>query len=258
MLTVDVEPDWGVSGGRAVQEVLPGFCDLLAKHDVRATFFVASDMLDTCGDALKRMAESHEVASHGMSHRRLDRLSPGEVKVELTESRRRLRAELGQETAGFRAPFLRVPDTWPAALAAAGYQYDSSVGCVAPSVRNISPAKWQVSVREGLFEIPTTTLRTGVVPFCLTYLRLLAPLGEKLVAPRAQLMYLHLHELADPQLARLLPAPLRWALRIGAGRRAWAIMERLVRRLAPRAVTCSEFLKQWHERHSEDEHGGDT
>ena len=247
MLTVDVEPDWGVSGSAAVREVLPRFCDLLEARGVRATFFVVADLLDTCGDILGRIPAGHEVGSHGLSHRQLHALSSGEVAVELRESRRRLRDALGQEVAGFRAPFLRIPAGWHERVAAAGYRYDSSVGSVAPSLRNVSPSRWRVVMHRGVAEIPTTTLRTGVVPFCLTYLRLLAPAGEWLISGRAALMYMHLHELADPGRARVLPWRLRWLLRRGAGRGGWRIMERVLDRVADRAVTCSEFLAKMTE-----------
>lgn len=245
MLTVDVEPDWGVSGTRAVQEVVPRLCELFEKYGVRGTFFVVADLLDSCGKALEAMARTHEVGSHGLTHRLLDGLREDEVTLELGVSRRRLRDALGQEVAGFRAPFLRTPRGWFEKLAAAGYGYDSSVGCVAPSLRGIRPGRWKVETHCGVAEIPTTTLRTGVVPFSLTYLRLLWPLGEGLISPDARIMYLHPHELADRRLAGVLGLPLRWLLRVGAGTRAWRIMERLVARVAHRAVTCSEFLTQW-------------
>ena len=247
MLTVDVEPDWGRSGTRAVREVLPRLCDLFGKYGVRGTFFVVADLLESCGDVLAALAREHEVGSHGLTHRRLDGLGEDEVGLELRASRRRLRDALGQEIAGFRAPFLRRPRGWFESLAAAGYGYDSSAGCVAPSWRGIRPGKWRVESRCGVAEIPTTTLRTGVIPFSLTYLRLLWPLGEWLISPHARMVFLHPHELADRRLAGVLGLPLRWILRVGAGARAWRIMESLVARVAPRTVTCSEFLAQWRD-----------
>jgi len=249
MLTVDVEPDWGCTGTSAVRQILPRFCELLEKYAMPATFFVVADLLDTCAEGLRLVGRSHEIASHGLTHRRLDRLSEAAVDSELQESRRRLRDELGREVNGFRAPFFRRPFSAGSSsklferLSEVGYGYDSSVGHAGPSVRNIPPAKWRVEARGGVAEIPTTTLRTGVIPFCLTYLRLLAPLGERLIPADGAVFYLHLHELADPKLARVLPAPLRWALRRGAGPRAWRIIEGLIRHVAPRAVTCGEFLR---------------
>ena len=242
MLTVDLEPDWGRAGTTAVREILPRFRELLDSHGVRATFFVTASLLDTCGDVLRPLVKAHEIGSHGLTHRPLDALDDSEVAEELAESRRRLREALGVAVNGFRAPFLKTPDRWLGRLAAAGYRYDSSVGCVAPSWRNARPGRWRAEERDGVWEIPTTTLATGFIPFSLTWLRVLAPLGERLISSRAAIMYLHLHELADPKLADGLPLPLRLILSRGVGERAWRIVERVVRRIAPRAMTCSEFL----------------
>ena len=96
---------------------------------------------------------------------------------------------------------------------------------------------------DGIAEIPATALRTGWIPFSLTYLRLLAPLGERLISPRAPIIYFHLHELAEPSLARVLPWRLRLPLRRNSGEAAWPILDRTLARCASRSVTCSEFLE---------------
>ena len=242
MLTIDVEPDWGVSGCRAVRETLPRFCKLLERHGVRATFFVVAKMLCDCADIFRKLLAGHEVASHGLSHRVLTEIDGKEVDHELAESRRRLREVLDAEVNGFRAPFLKTPQRWFAALEKAGYRYDSSWGAVSPSRRNVRPARWRTERHGNIVEIPTAAMRTGWIPFSLTYLRLLAPIGERLISPCAAVMYLHLHELADPSLARVLPMPLRMILRRGAGPKAWSLFERVLERFGHRAITCSEFV----------------
>jgi hypothetical protein len=144
---------------------------------------------------------------------------------------------------GFRAPFLRTPRGWFEALAAAGYKYDSSLGAVAPSSRNRPPSRWRIVEHAGVAEIPATSLRVGWIPFSLTYLRLLAPAGERLISPRAVMMYFHLHELMEPPLAGMLPWRLRWLLRRNAGAPAWVILDRVLERFAPRAMTCRELTR---------------
>lgn len=242
MLTVDVEPDWGIAGCRCVEETLPRFCGLLARYGVRGTFFVVANLVEQIRDQLRDAATVHEIGSHGLTHRLLTDMSRAEVSVELSESRRRLQEELGAEVIGFRAPFLKTPPRWFENVSEAGYRYDSSWGSVVPSPGNVGPNHWRPVRRHGIVEIPTTALRSGWIPFSLTYLRLLAPFGEALVSPCAAMMYLHLHELADPSHANVLPMPLRAVLRRGAGPRAWAMLDRILRRVAPRAVTCREFL----------------
>jgi len=245
MLTVDVEPDWGISGTRAVREVLPWLCDLFERHGARGTFFVVGELLSSCRDALERAARMHEIGSHGLSHRRLKGMADEAVEMELKESRRVLSEGLDREVVGFRAPFLETPVGWFERLREAGYRYDSSWGSVAPSLRGVRPGRWKVTEHDGVAEIPTTTLRMGVIPFSLTYLRLLWPLGERLISPRARMVFLHPHELAERGLAGVLSVPLRWILRVGAGERARRIIERLVRRIGPRGITCSDFLARY-------------
>ncbi|NIM71500.1 MAG: hypothetical protein GTO48_13895, partial [Xanthomonadales bacterium] len=46
VLTVDLEPDWGVHGTRAYREITPRFLDFLQARGIGATFFVVSDLLD--------------------------------------------------------------------------------------------------------------------------------------------------------------------------------------------------------------------
>ncbi len=242
MVTVDVEPDWGVRGCQAVREVLPRLSDLFRRRNVRATFFVVADLLESCADLFREAFSGHEVASHGLTHRILAGLGEKDVAFELEESRRRLEAAFGRRVAGFRAPFLWTPPEWFRRLKAAGYEYDSSRGAVSPSPRNARPASWRVTREDGIAEIPATALRTGRIPFSLTYLRLLAPLGERLVSPRAPIIYFHLHELAERSLARVLPWHLRLPLRRNSGAAAWPILDRTLARCAARSVTCSEFL----------------
>ncbi len=244
VLTVDVEPDWGVSGSEAVLQTLPRLLELLDRHRAQATFFVVADLLDACREPLRSAAGPHEIASHGLSHSLLDRLPVAEVKRELAVSRARLSVQLDTQIIGFRAPFLRPAPGWPRLLAEAGYAYDSSWGRVHPSVRNVPPGRWGPFAQGPVVEIPTTTLRTGLVPLSLTYLRLCAPWAERLLPRTAAIVYLHLHELADPALTRKLRPPLRWLLRRNVGAPAWGILGRLLQRWRGRTVSCRTLLER--------------
>jgi len=126
-------------------------------------------------------------------------------------------------------------------VSAAGYAYDSSCGAVAPSPRNARPSRWRAERHGTVVELPVTTLRCGWFPFNLTYLRLLAPAGGWLTPADGAIMFLHLHELADPALARVLRPPLRWALRRNAGEPAWRLLESALTPRAARAMTCAEY-----------------
>jgi len=242
-LTVDVEPDWGIAGCQAAQQVLPALLDMLQRHSAGATLFVVAQMLPVCRELLREAAKRCEIASHGLTHRRLDRLPPEERRRELLLSRMRLSEELDTEVSGIRAPFLRVPEGWLELVGECGYRYDSSRGRVYPSWRNVPAGSWRPVEAGDVVELPPTTLRPGMVPFSLTYLRLGAPVTEALVPRGEAVFYMHLHELASPALARRLPLPLRWALRRRAGEPAWRVLERLLRGRAGRVVSCRALLQ---------------
>ena len=244
MLTVDVEPDWGISGHECILQTLPRLRELLRKLQMPATFFVVAELIDRCGEVLRRELQGCEIASHGLTHRVLAGLSQNDIARELTLSRQKLEAFCGQSVTGFRAPFLKMPPNWFKALEQAGYRYDSSLGHAGPSPRNRPPAQWHMEKHGGIVEIPVTSLRTGWIPFSLTYLRLLAPVGIRLVSPDSTIMYLHLHELADPTPVRLLPWPLRALLGRNTGEPAWTILERTLTPFAARASTCADASRR--------------
>ena len=67
----------------------PQFLDLLARRDVKATFFVLGQMLVSVPDLARRMvAEGHELAVHGWSHRNHLRVPPGQVHHEMVMTAR--------------------------------------------------------------------------------------------------------------------------------------------------------------------------
>ena len=241
VLTVDVEPDWGFEGVSAVRSVLPKLLDRLRHYGAKATFFVVAALLEECGETVRSVLPDHEIGSHGLTHRCFHRMSKAGIELELTESRRRLE-DLGAEVQGCRAPWLRTPPGWSDMLRRAGYRYDSSTGRCRPSLRNISPRQWRVEETGGVLVAPPCALRDGITPCSLTYLRLLAPFGERLIDPEAPVFYMHLHELMPPETARVAPAPLRWLARRNAGEPAWAILERLLASRRGSIMSCREYL----------------
>jgi len=244
-ITVDVEPDWGISGCVSVQSMLPRLCERLAAHKARATFFVTAGMLEECGATLRRCLVGHEVASHGLNHRPMDGLMELDALAEMRDSRLRLEDYFGREVRGFRAPYLRpAPGDWWRLLRQAGYDYDSSVGSLFPSRRNVLAGSWGIEAHEGIVELPMTALRGGWAPFNLAALRLMHPVGMFLMPPEARLFALRLHELASRRVARVLPLRRRLVLARGAGPRAWKLLERVLESYGARAMTCGEMARQ--------------
>ncbi len=105
---------------------------VLAAHDTHATFFVLGAVAARHPQLVRRIAGAgHEVASHGWSHTRVDRLTPAAFDDEIRRSRDLLEAQAGAPVSGFpRAEFFDRTAQTPWAfdlLARAGYRYDSSV-----------------------------------------------------------------------------------------------------------------------------------
>lgn len=106
--------------------------DLLARHGWRSTFFVLGDVVRAHPDLVRRMvAEGHELACHGMSHRPLWRASPEGFRDELRAFRDSVAGVLGDfPVIGFRAPTFSIDrsNAWALdVLRDEGYRYDSSV-----------------------------------------------------------------------------------------------------------------------------------
>ena len=96
--------DWANYPSR-VEKSIDLVLEILADAGVSATFFVLGSVARDHGPMVARIAGAgHEIASHGMSHRMLTRMSPEEFSAELSESRKLLEDLAGQRILGFRAP----------------------------------------------------------------------------------------------------------------------------------------------------------
>jgi len=229
--------------GPSVDRVLQA----LADHQASATFFVLGWVAQQEPEVVRRIADAgHEIASHGMEHRMLQRLTPDEFRQDLLDSRRMLEDLSGQPVIGYRAPTFSIThDTaWALdVLAETGFQYDSSVfpihhdrygvpGAPTDIHRAIGPAGG------GLLEIPPLTLRFAGTNWPVGgggYLRLLPVrvVGRALTrAARRQrpgLLYLHPWELDPGQPALPMPRLTRFRHRVGL-RRTESKLRRLLRR----------------------------
>jgi len=107
---------------------------LLSDAGRRATFFVLGWIARRHPRLVSRIAAGgHEIAFHGMTHRRCDSMTAAELRAELTEGRALLEDLGGAPVAGFRAPewsIRGVADPALEILAAAGFRYDASVSAI--------------------------------------------------------------------------------------------------------------------------------
>jgi hypothetical protein len=137
-ISVDVDPvDFHLAGyghhglppDAAVYRVaIPRILDILARHAVRATFFVVGRDAEGQSTTLREVvAAGHEVAAHSMTHPvAFARLPLDRLSHEIAEPRRALRDVLGVDVSGFRAPNWDLDQRSVPILAAAGYRYDAS------------------------------------------------------------------------------------------------------------------------------------
>lgn len=97
MLTFDDGPD---------PEGTPAVLDALGAAGARATFFVVGRHVSEQPDLVRRIeSQGHEVALHGMEHRRHDALSAREAERELAAGIEAIEAATGHRPAWYRPPF---------------------------------------------------------------------------------------------------------------------------------------------------------
>jgi len=105
--------------------------DLFDETGSTATFFTLGWIAEAHPALVREIAaRGHEIASHGMDHRMLTELDPVEFRAQARDSRALLQDLSQQPVIGYRAPSYSVGRTtlWAIeALAACGYEYDSSV-----------------------------------------------------------------------------------------------------------------------------------
>ncbi len=143
-LTIDVEEyfhaenlreayppeDWDRLESR-LEEPLERLLEILRERSVKATFFMLGWVAERRPALVPGLlAEGHEVASHGYLHEPIWRLDRESLAADLEQAARAIALPPGTRLRGYRAPSFSVtPRTrWALeVLAAAGYEYDSSV-----------------------------------------------------------------------------------------------------------------------------------
>lgn len=84
----------------------PRLLDILKEKNVKATFFVLGGMLNARPDISQRAeAEGHEVESHTMTHRNLDKATLGEIQWEVASMNQLFQEKLGHTPKLTRPPY---------------------------------------------------------------------------------------------------------------------------------------------------------
>jgi peptidoglycan/xylan/chitin deacetylase (PgdA/CDA1 family) len=109
---------WRLSSGDAVALTFddgphpvhtPHVLDVLARHGVKATYFLVGERAARCPKLVERIfAEGHGLASHTYTHRELPRLRREELEWELATTRKLLREMTGRDSNLVRPPRGRV------------------------------------------------------------------------------------------------------------------------------------------------------
>lgn len=84
----------------------PRLLEVLARHDVRATFFMLGRFVHQRPDIARMVAESgHAIGNHTLSHPNLIFSSPARVQAQIDECDRALTDAVGEHSNLFRPPF---------------------------------------------------------------------------------------------------------------------------------------------------------
>lgn len=122
--------DWSNLESRVVYQT-NRILDLLEKNDVLATFFCLGWVAKREPKLIRKIVDAgHEVACHGMDHKRLHQMNIDEFAKDIHESKKLIEDASGTSVLGYRAPsFSMCEQTWAfyEKLIDAGFRYSSSV-----------------------------------------------------------------------------------------------------------------------------------
>jgi polysaccharide deacetylase family protein (PEP-CTERM system associated) len=176
-LTIDVEDYFQVSAmapyirrdewdGREcrVERNVDRILALLARHDIRATFFTLGWIAERYPQLVRQIVDQgHELASHGYGHQRASELSRDAFRDDIVRAKHLLEDLGGVAVQGYRAPSFSIGEgnLWAFdSLQAAGYRYSSSIYPIKHDHYGMPDApRFAHLVADGLLEIPVSTLR---------------------------------------------------------------------------------------------------
>jgi polysaccharide deacetylase family protein (PEP-CTERM system associated) len=237
--------------------------DLLARHDIRATFFVLGWIAEREPALVEAIAAAgHEVASHGYGHVLPMTMPALAFRDDILRGRKALEELVGRPVHGYRAPAFSLDAERLAIVATCGYRYDSShhplrlhdrYGDLGPLGAPLRPGVYRVG---GLVELGLPVERLGPLPLPVSgggYFRLYPGALFRGLARRSiarwghAITYLHAWEF-DPAQPRV-----RGVGRVPAFRHYHGLgrtrprLERFIvmlRDAGARFLTCGEFVDE--------------
>ncbi len=147
---------WGQRGRRVG---VPRILDILARHDVPATFFIPAVVSLIDPDETRRIAgDGHEVGLHGWIHANNSRLDRDTEREILLRAREVLKNISGQDIVGHRSANFDLSPNTIELVAEIGLEYDSSM------MADDSPYELLLAgANSGLVEVPVEWVRDDAV-----------------------------------------------------------------------------------------------
>ena len=275
VLSMDVE-DWyhldyfsGTAPERtsSLLDGLDVYLSLLERHSIRTTFFVLSEIAEQLGGTLRAMAEAgHEIASHGVAHKRPLTMAVDAFAEDLRQSKATLENVVQRSVEGFRAPCFSIDRPRLEEVRKAGYTYDSSridfTGHPLYGSLDIDDFDTVVpghTVQRGFHEFEVSTLPVLGKRLPVSgggYLRIapwaiMRPLIQSYVGGNPlYVLYIHPFELSTrPRPAAVAKLSFSQQLRFGLGRAGVASkLEKLVRLLKHDGFSFVTFRDLCHQR----------
>jgi peptidoglycan-N-acetylglucosamine deacetylase len=117
-----------ISRGEYDMVVIPRLVALLAKYDIKATFFTPGHTIDTSPEAVMPYVEAgHELAHHGWTHRLPVTMERAEEEEEIVRGNESIKRISGKLARGYRSPAWDLSPNSIELLLKHGIQYDSSL-----------------------------------------------------------------------------------------------------------------------------------
>jgi polysaccharide deacetylase family protein (PEP-CTERM system associated) len=155
--------EWDTLGGR-VEANVERILAMLDDYGTHATFFTLGWIAERYPALIRRIvANGHEIASHGFAHQRATEQNPAAFFSDIQLAKIVLEDLTGIEVTGYRAPSFSIghSNAWAFdCIERAGYRYSSSVYPIKHDHYGMPDSpRFAHDVREGLLEVPVTTMR---------------------------------------------------------------------------------------------------
>jgi polysaccharide deacetylase family protein (PEP-CTERM system associated) len=183
VLTVDVEDHFHVEAFAAhisqdqweshesrVERNVARILELFARYEAKGTFFMLGWVAQKFPRLSRQIAAAgHEIGCHSFAHRRLQKMTPDQFRIDLRKATRYLEDQIQQPIRCYRAPSFSVVKSTSWALdilAEEGYTIDSSVFPVRHDLYGVPDAPRFPHLQETfsgnrIFEFPPSTIRCG-------------------------------------------------------------------------------------------------